>query len=244
MYYLSECLIIKNENQYLLEHINSDDQAGIEHFFIYDNLSDYPVKDFLNENAKHLLSKCTIEIFADESTLRQQNCYAKFLKLHGKETKFAAFTDTDEIFEGDLQSLCKEYESEAAGFYFCGIVHGANGHTFKNNKTLKENFYNDVISTWFYRKSVMQTEFIKIQDIHTTTLNTDKKIIIVKNDLKEKVKLHHYYYRSFEEWVQKIKRGSMHKSEFYKVWVFFKDNHINELEMQQVLTKYNIKLYE
>ena len=244
MYYLSECLIIKNENQYLLEHINSDVQAGIEHFYIYDNLSDYSVEFFLKENAPNLLKKCTIEIFADESTLRQQNCYAKFLKQHGKETKWIAFTDTDEIFEGDFKTLCKENESEFAGFYFNGIVHGANGHAFKNNKTLKENFYNDVISSWFYRKSVMQTEFIKIQDIHTTTLNTNKKIIIVKNDLKEKVKLHHYFYKSFEEWVLKVLRGSMHNSELYRIWLFFKDNKIDNCEMQQVLSKYNVTLYE
>lgn len=244
MYYLSECLIIKNENQYLLEHIKSNVQAGIEHFFIYDNFSEISVKDFLTKNAPELLHKCTIEIFADESTLRQQNCYAKFLKQHGNKTKWVSFTDTDEIFEGDLQTLCKENENNA-GFYFYGIIHGANGFAFENNnKTLKERFFNDVILSWFYRKSVMQTEFIKIQDIHTTTLNTKKDIIIVKNDLNEKVQLHHYYYKSFEEWVTKIKRGSMHKSNLYKIWVFFKDNKINNFQMQQVLKKYNVNLYE
>ena len=46
---IAECLLIKNENRYLLEHLAYNAAAGIEHFFIYDNLSDTPVAAFLRE---------------------------------------------------------------------------------------------------------------------------------------------------------------------------------------------------
>ena len=49
---IAECLLIKNENRYLLEHLAYNAAAGVEHFFIYDNLSDTPVIEFLRENAR------------------------------------------------------------------------------------------------------------------------------------------------------------------------------------------------
>jgi hypothetical protein len=50
---IAECLLIKNENRYLLEHLAYNAAAGVDHFFIYDNLSRTPVADFLRENARN-----------------------------------------------------------------------------------------------------------------------------------------------------------------------------------------------
>ena len=61
-YYLSECLMIKNENQYLHEHIVSDMEAGIDHFYIFDDKSDIPVEKFLSDNHPELLQYCTITV--------------------------------------------------------------------------------------------------------------------------------------------------------------------------------------
>ena len=243
MYYLSECLIIKNENQYLLEHIRDNVQAGIEHFYIYDNLSDKPVEEFLKENSPDLLNICTIEIFQEDNKEMQEHCYAKFLNDHRNDTQWVTFTDTDEIYEGDLFSLCHQNEDKVAGFYFDGIIHGCNGHVWANDKTMKENYYDDVSYIWFYRKCCIQTKFIKEQLVHKTILNTDKEIIIIKNDLNEKVKLHHYYYKSFEEWCIKVMRGSMHRMIAYSVWNFFRCNsELPHEEINKVLKKYNLNL--
>lgn len=242
MYYLTECLIIKNENQRLIEHLKDNAQSGIEHFYIYDNESDVSVKSFLENNAPELLSKCTIEVYTDHSITMQESCYAKFLKEHGKETKWITFIDTDEIYEGDLLSLCKQNENKVAGFYFDGIIHGCNGHVWANDKTMKENFYNDIILKWFYRKCCIQVQYIKTQLVHSTDLNTDKEIVIIKNNPNESVKLHHYYYQSFEEWCLKMKRGSMHRMRAYCIWMFFKYNKIDKNEVAKVLKKYNLNL--
>ena len=47
---IAECLLIKNENRYLHEHIINNVRAGIDFFYIYDNNSDEPVKQFLQKN--------------------------------------------------------------------------------------------------------------------------------------------------------------------------------------------------
>lgn len=49
---IAEVLLIKDENHLLLEHLAYNAAAGIDHFFIYDNLSETPVAEFLRENAQ------------------------------------------------------------------------------------------------------------------------------------------------------------------------------------------------
>lgn len=95
----------------------------------------------------------------------------------------------------------------------------------------------------FIVNACIQTKYIKEQLVHKTILNTDKEIIIIKNDLNEKVKLHHYYYKSFEEWCIKVMRGSMHRMIAYSVWNFFRCNsELPHEEINKVLKKYNLNL--
>ena len=53
---IAEVLLIKDENRYLLEHLAYNAAAGVQHFFIYDNMSRVPVADFLRENARDFLN--------------------------------------------------------------------------------------------------------------------------------------------------------------------------------------------
>ena len=43
---IAEVLLIKDENRYLLEHLAYNAAAGIDHFFIYDNMSRVPSPTF------------------------------------------------------------------------------------------------------------------------------------------------------------------------------------------------------
>lgn len=151
-YYISECLMIKNENQYLHEHIVSDVEAGIDHFYIYDDKSDVPVKEYLKNNYPELLQYCTITI-VDENfpeigvfKNKQIRIYRHVLENYRSETVWVSFTDTDEIWEGDLKKFLKEREGQPSVFV-PWVIHGSNGHVEKTGKTLKENFYDDVIPT-------------------------------------------------------------------------------------------------
>ena len=56
-YYLSLCCIIKDE-RYLEEFIMYYHVLGVEHFYIYDNNSSYPIKNRLNSFYYNKL--CTI----------------------------------------------------------------------------------------------------------------------------------------------------------------------------------------
>ena len=97
-----ECLLIKNENQYLCEHIRNNMLAGVDFFFIYDNMSDVPVVDFLTSTDAALLNYCSIERYNSCGRVLQLDCYNDFISKHATSDDYVAFVDTDELFEGDL----------------------------------------------------------------------------------------------------------------------------------------------
>ena len=243
-YYISECLAIKNENQYLFEHITDNMRAGIDHFYIFDDKSDIPVKDYMKEHHPELLQYCTItdidESVWDPELERQTNVYTKnFLPNFGSETVWCAFTDTDEIWEGDLKKLCKNNE-DLPGFSIDGLIHGCHGHAWVNGKTMKENFYDDVVTRWSYIKFLVQVKYLIEQRAHKTFMKDDLQEKIVHNP--EGVKLHHYYYRSLEEFISKVKRGTLNKRLLLQLWMFFVDNRsLKDEDIKAVMKKYNVK---
>lgn len=245
MYYLVECLIIKNENQYLLEHLYKGVQAGIEHFYIYDNLSEIPVSDFLNQS--DFKEKCTIEIWHNTDQ-NQLDCYSHFLKKHRKDAKWCAFIDTDEMLEGSLLNLCKQSENYLS-LKIRQIVHGCNGMVYADySKTLTERFQSDIAKMQMF-KMVVQLEYLNKQYPHHSYIDTEKaKEISIKHWLKvvdwnEQCQLHHYFYKSFEEWLQKVKRGNVYAhNRGWLLKTFFNDNEIPDNERDLLLKKYGLTM--
>lgn len=243
MYYLSECLIIRDENQYLVEHLTKGVQSGIEHFFVYDNMSEVSVEDFLKDYPE-LFDKCTIEKFA--STDRTQyDCYKKFLKDHREDTVWCAFIDTDEMFEGNLIALCKANE-EYACIRMLQIMHGANNNAYADfSKTLTERCQSHIITKIQMQKCISQVKYISLQyphfitAIHKFPLNKWMKNI----GINETCQLHHYFYRgSFEEWLQKVKRGNVLSVVGWKVNTFFQENSISDKDKDALLEQYGLVL--
>ena len=233
MHYLSECLLIKNENQYLLEHLNSNVQAGIEHFYIYDNNSDNCVEKFLSDYPE-LRKRCTIEIFPDTEH-KQLDCYEHFLNSHRNDSVYCAFVDTDEMFDGDL---LKEISNNGDVYEFRGLIHGCNNQAFYEDKSLKDRFFADKIYRWNYTKCIAKLDNLIKQYPHQSKCKKHDKIFVAPAFSQ----LHHYYYKSFEEFVWKIKRGTIQKNTVRWLNTFFQDNTLPDSEVKEVLDKYGIDL--
>jgi len=246
MYYLSECLIIKNENQYLTEHLTENVRSGIEHFFIYDNYSDKPVSEFIAENIPHLADRCTVELFPT-TRLTQVDCYAHFLSQHRDDTKWCAYIDTDEMLEGDLAKLCRDHE-DILTLSLIQTMHGANGQAYADfSKTLTERFKSHILQRQFMCKCVAQTQYVQKQFPHHTDLKDAYKFPRSKwlkffKDDNGICKLHHYYYRSFEEWLQKVNRGNVLSDFGDYVSRFFVENSIPDADRDYLLKKYGLTL--
>lgn len=243
-YYLSECLIIRDENQYLVEHLTKGVQSGIEHFFIYDNISEVSVEDFLKDYPE-LLDKCTIEKFA--STDRTQyDCYKKFLKDHREDSKWVAFIDTDEMFEGNLIDYCRKHE-DIVCLRFQQVMHGANGQAYADyTKTLTKRFQDHIITQFFYYKCVVQPKYVLAQlphfaYIHSKDISMQKWMMNVSM-LNQECQLHHYFFKSFEEWLKKSLRGNVLSVRGHQIKNFFKENTIPDEDRDALLKKYNVSL--
>lgn len=220
-FFLSECLLIKNENQYLIEHITRNHQAGIEHFYIYDNVSDVSVESFLQANAPELLELCTIEILPDQvndvSPLTE-TAYNSFLQNHRTETTWCAFIDTDEMFTGDLAELVRfadEKDYKALEFHW--LIHGSAGQAYYEDKPLFERFekFNVVTDFVAASKMVAKLEYVLAQKTHETILMGDAKPVQVP--AQDSVILHHFLFKSWEEFLQKAKRGHV-----FQGWASYK----------------------
>lgn len=246
MYYLVECLIIRDENQYLIEHLSKNVQSGIEHFYIYDNKSEVPVRDFLKQydrdNNTNYSSMCTIELFED-SKYTQVDCYRKFLNDHRQDTKWCAFIDTDEVFEGSLIDLCRHNED-----YLClrihQILHGANGRAYADfSKTMTELYKPHIIKEPRMVKCVSQVQYVLQQNPHHSLISAPiPQNKWLRNVYPYEIEFHHYFTRSFEEWLLKFRRGSVMSNWSWKFKLFFRENTISEEDKEALMKKYGFDM--
>lgn len=230
-YYLSECLLIRDENRYLLEHLERNAQAGIEHFFIYDNRSAEPVADFLATNAPEWLERCTItplDLAPEGYCDVQLDCYRLFRHWHGSETRWCAFIDTDEMFTGDLRALCEQTEREGyRSLRFIQLVHGGGGQQDDAHGSLFERFGHHV-TDYYMHKVVVQTEWIGCQYAHDTlfTRHLDPMNVKIIPRTDSAVQLHHFLFRSLAEWKVKQQRGRCRADGHYDTAEWLKYNKL------------------
>ena len=202
---VAEVLLIKDENRYLLEHLAYNAAAGVEHFFIYDNMSRTPVADFLRENAREFLNICTVARY--QSVDLQIDCYANYLKEH-RHVDWTVFVDTDECFTGNIRDAVAEFGGVYNCLSFAPILHGCNGHFLRpRDGTMQELYGDDILSRahhWY--KVCAKTADITSQYIHNNAM-INKRLIYLTADKYPSCVLHHYRFRSFEDYLLKFQRG-------------------------------------
>lgn len=203
---IAECLLIRDESHLLLEHLTYNAAAGVEHFFIYDNMSRVPVADFLRENARDFLNICTVTRYQGRGDL-QLNCYNDYVSEH-REIQWTLFCDTDEILVGNIRDAVAEFGSNYNCLSFSPILHGCNGHLQRpRGGTMQELYGDDILSRahhWY--KVLAKTADITSQYIHSSAM-INKRLIYLTADKYPSCVLHHYRFRSFEDYLLKFQRG-------------------------------------
>lgn len=172
----------------------------------------------------------------------QEDSYHCFIKEYAQESTWTAFIDTDEFFEGNLYDFCKNYENIYNSLSFKQIIHGANNQVFESDEPLWKRFISDIVTDLFMVKNVVKTDCLLHQEAHRTYMKGDKlqQLTIERTD---KVKLHHFYFRSFEEYVKKILRGSANPKGKPYLKSFFRHNKNMSVECcQPIFDKYKVDL--
>ena len=223
-YNTSICLICKDENDYINEWLKYHIDIGIEHFYIYDNMSKIPIKNSIN---KKYLDKCTIQDWnytVQEHGNIQIQCYNRCLYDYRRESKWIAFIDTDEFINikdgSNINDFIEQYD-KYDGLYIDWETYNANGQVKKEDKPVRERFttvvpyYEDIRG-----KVIVKAHKILAMAIHSPmTVNNMTKI--VDSDFNrvytpmsygktpmDKITLDHYITKSYEEWCEKLNRGS------------------------------------
>ena len=243
---IAECLLIRDENHLLLEHLVCNAIAGVDRFFIYDNMSRTPVWEFLRENAPDLMQVCTIERYQGRGDL-QLDCYADYLQKWRHEVEWTVFCDTDEIFEGNIKDAIKDFGGNYNCLSFAPILHGCNGHIYKpKGGTMQELYGGDILSRahhWY--KVCAATADIITQQIHNNVMMNRRMVYLTAANCPQCV-LHHYRFRSFEDYLLKFKRGRAHANKGWQPQIknFFELNNISEQDpvVLSLMQQYGVNL--
>lgn len=238
-YYCSLCLIIRDENEYLEEWLRWHIGQGVEHFYIYDHGSKWPVREQVKELGEEISSKVTVIDWSGSHSDAQPDAYNDCLVRFRGESRWIGFVDTDEQIEvksgQTLPQFLKKYE-EYAGVFAVWVTYGACGQVKKRPGSLRERFtvpnhqcpWNDtagkvIVQPIYMLRMVIHNGKTKdgfvIVDEHENTVNDYS--MTSQHPTKDFIVVNHYYTKSYEEWLNKLKRGTAHANYHRKYSEFF-----------------------
>lgn len=259
-YYCSVCLIIRDENEYLEEWLRWHIGQGVEHFYIYDHGSTKPVKDFVLSLGSEISEKVTVTDWSGKHKDAQPEAYNDCLKRYRGESRWIGFIDADEqvrVKTGQsLPAFLKDYE-DYAGVFAVWITYDANGQVKQTNEPLRKRFTRiNTNDQWAIKagKVFVQPLFMRDMVIHNGSpelgfdvVDEHKNVVapyslVCDHATIDFICVDHYYTKSYEEWVNKIKRGSGHAQYQRKYDEFFRINTDMEYCREDITMKqkYNI----
>lgn len=221
-YGMSICLLIKDENQYINEWLEWHIAQGVDHFYIYDNGSKVPIVRSIYEQ---YIDLCTIVDWSGYHGHTQIDAYEDCLLRFGYETEWLAFIDTDEFLRVvDTKSLTEFLsgnEFQQADVVVLGwITYNANGHIKRSNQPVRKRFTKTVEYPEHLPqcKCVVRPEHVTVMGPHYPIATHWPLTIVDEMGRVHESILHpltrnrlvvdHYFTRSYEEWLEKMGRGS------------------------------------
>lgn len=219
MMYYSICAIAKNEHLYLEDWVCSNLATGAEHFFIYDNDGQIPVK----ESLKQYIDAGIVTVVNFPGKSAQMPAYTHALFNFGKLSKWIAFIDCDEICipreKNSVQEILPEYE-KFGGFNVSWRIFGANGHKTKPDGIMMENYTACMTKEHYestHTKAIVQPEKTLRAGSNPHHFIFKPGFCAVSEDFKivpnawtphcsNKLQLNHYFTKSFEEFKIKVER--------------------------------------
>jgi len=240
-YYCSICIIIRDENEYLEEWLNWHIGQGVEHFYIYDHGSKEAVAEFVEELSSDVKDKITVIDFSGKHKNAQIEAYEDCLKKNAEDSRWIGFVDADEMVRvkngKTLPEFLKDFE-EHAGVMAQWIIYGANGQEKKSDAPLRERFMRiaKLSSAYDLGKLFVQPMLMKKMGIHNgITIEgfdvvDEQKNIVPEKSLETIAKttqdicVDHYFTKSYEEWVEKLRRGTCDPNYTRRYKEFFRYN--------------------
>lgn len=217
---LSICGIMKNEGPYLIEWLEFHKLLGVERFYLYDNCSDDLTTQILDYYIN--IGEVVYHYWPDRPG--QVTAYNHCLKNHRLESEWIAFIDLDEFLfptVGDnLLEILEEF-SEVSAVVVNWLIFGTSDHQQKPTGLQIENFNkraeNNFGANLNYKSIIRPLKVSGCKNPHSffceggnygVTENLETVITkITQIHSVDKLRINHYFTRSWEEAQNKIKRG-------------------------------------
>ena len=241
-YKCSICLIIRDESEYLEEWLNWHIGQGVQHFYIYDHNSKYSVADFIGSLGLKIAKKVTVIEWSGSRENAQPQAYNDCLQRFGAFSKWMGFIDIDEhvrVKSGqNLAEFLDEYE-HYAGLFIHWEMYGANGREHKSSSPLRQRFTKLApIEVWSNKMGKVFVQPNLMRDMYIHNGHTVDGYSVVRehydeipeadnwkdNPTTQHICIDHYYTKSYEEWLEKLKRGTGHAHHSRKYSEFFEYN--------------------
>lgn len=216
MYYAVVCAIAKNEDDFVEEWVKYHLSIGFEHIYIYDNNSAVPVSKILSNYIDANLVSVIDFPRADD---QQRAAYVDALQKYGEQCRWMAFIDIDEFIvpkkTNDIRDLLDGY-CDYGGLAIHWKVMGSCGHKKRPVGGVIKN-YTSVVCYDNHIKSIVQpSKVTKVFTPHSFgykngcfCVNEDAVPVVAHQSyhVSRTVWINHYYYKSFEDFNEKLKRG-------------------------------------
>ena len=217
--YLAVCAVFRNEAPYLREWIEFHRAAGVERFFLYDNLSTDAHRKALEPYTEDGIAVLH-EWKADP--LVQRDTYDHCLAEHRRDSRWIAFLDLDEFLFSPTGKSLKEVLADYEGWPGVGVnwaVFGTSGHRTRPAGLVVESYLMrvDAPLNRFIKSIVDPTRVIRCATAHhffyDSLLTVDENHYPI-HDLRSKsvsasrLRVNHYVTRSEAEARAKLDRGA------------------------------------
>jgi len=249
--YLSAVVMVKDEALYIEEWLEYHLLLGIRKFYIYDNES----IDNLTEILQPYIKSGIVEYKYFPGSKKQIVAYNDVLQKAKTETYWLAVIDIDEfivpIKDETIADFLKDFE-QYAGVEINWLMYGSSGERHWRDGLVIERFKkHGKIDGIFWCRSIIKTicnpRAVFKMDIHTpfyfrfaTVVNPDKKTRKYnywdEQPVYDKIRINHYFTKSYDECLLKSKRGKADRKSKYDPLIF-EYGDIND-EYDEIMDKY------
>ncbi|MCL2923064.1 MAG: glycosyltransferase family 92 protein [Trichodesmium sp. MAG_R04] len=242
---------MKNEGPYLKEWLEFHKLVGVQRFYLYNNHSTDNTLDIVRpyrENNEVVIQNWPVK------NGQQMKAYNHFLEKYKNESEWIAFIDLDEFLfpteKNDLREVLEEF-SDIPAIGVNWLIFGTSGHQKKTQGLQIENFtrrakedfqanlnFKCIVRSEFTLKCTTPHHFVYVNDGVAVNENHEKLSAKVSpyHSVK-KLRINHYFTRSMEESLNKIKRGRAtvnHKRKIGEI-KYHDRNEVEDLTIQRYI---------
>ena len=247
---LSIVAIVKNEAPYIKEWIEFHKLVGVEKFYIYDNESSDNLKEILSPYIKN--GEVIYKFYPGKKM--QLNAYKDAIRKYKNTTKWLGIIDLDEFIipvkHNKITNVIREIQStnpnKIAAISANWVTYGYSGHHEKPDGLVIKNFTKNAGPDKHVKVIVNPRTVVYINNPHYAVLylfglnqvneNNENFDGAFSNPSTEKIRINHYWTKSYSEFTQKIKRGFA-DGEGYRELPPYEPNYLSEFS-DDIMDKY------